>query len=1666
MNIHSLIQKITRYSLQRQLMLIIAGILFLEFCTMLVLDLLPTLPLLINALIDCCILTLLLAPMVFLVIRNDIKYQNEQKRITDELKENEMNLFTLANTGHALIWTSDTDRVFNYFNLPWLFFTGRPLEQELGNGWLKGLHPDDLQPFLHLYEKSFNNCEKFSIEFRLLHSSGEHRWIQNDASPRYNSNGECIGYIGHCLDISVRKQIEAYREASRKILQILNEPGDINQLMEQVTFTLKHGTGIDAIGIRMQKGEDFPYLTSDGFDEDFLVTENSLFELDEKGSICRDLNGTVCLACTCGAVISGRNEKSYPFSTPAGSWWTNESSQLLDVPSLEDIRFHPRNRCIHKGYASLALVPIRDKNKIVGLIQLNDHRKGYFNHSIIGKLEEVASHIGGAIVRKHTEELLRKKDERRLSILKTAMDGFWLMDKDGRLLEVNDTYCRMSGYTEQELLTMNVTDLEAMETEMDTVTHLQRIKTSGEDRFETRHRRKDGTTFYIEVSIQYQEAEGGQYVTFLHDITERKTMEEDLRQSEERYKSLFQGNHSVMLLIDPESGVIKDANPAASKYYGWTHAQLQAKNISDLNTLSPVEVVEEMQKAKNENRNQFFFKHRLANGEIRDVEVYSAPIKFSKSTLLYSIVHDITERKQVEMALQESEERVKFKLQSILSPEGSIADLELNDIIDAPSIQKLMDNFYKLAQVPMAIIDRKGKVLVGVGWQDICTKFHRVHPKACANCLESDILLTQGIPEGEFMLYKCKNNMWDIATPIIIGGEHKGNLFMGQFFFDSEPIDYQLFREQARQYDFAEQEYLEALEKAPRISHQRLDHAKAFFLTLSHSISKLSYSNIKLARAITQQQIVEDKLREKEELLSKAQEIAHLGSWSLDLTTGQLTWSDEIYRMFGLKVQEFSATYEGFLQAVHPEDRETVNASYTGSIQQGLDHYEIEHRIVLRNTGETRYVYEKCQHQRDDSGRIVRSVGMVHDITERKVKEEALRKLNQTLTALGKSSKIMSQSKDETEYLNQVCQIVVQDTDFAMVWIGFAEEDESKTIRPMASAGFNDNYLESIQLRWDDSEFGRGPTGTCIRTGKMSMCNNILTDPDFEPWRDEALNHGFASSIVFPLKNSERTFGAISIYSKVPDSFLEAEINLLSELANDLAQGINTIRLRAAHQLAQDALSKAYGELEVQVKERTLELQITNNLLKKEIELVKQHQQSLKVAEEKYRTVADHTHGWEFWIDKNDHFIYCSPSCERITGYRAAEFLNNPGLLFEIIHPDDFHRFKNHKKTENSHPHIHQELEYRIVRADGAVRWIGHECQPIYEADRFIGVRGSNRDITERKKMEQLLITSNRKYRLLSENITDGIFICRNGYFEYANEAMKLIFGYEAKELIGKPIHQLIAPESMEELSFLSSFKTSVNQKRNIEIECVREDQSRILIEFLFNYVAKEGVIYGVVHDITDKRQLQKNIVKAIILTEEKEKAYFSKELHDGLGPLLSTIKIYLQWSEMELVNQSREDIIKKAEEIVEEAITTVKEISNKLSPHLLINHGLCSAIESFLDKLEETLSIQIGFNYNKSRRLDSEIEAAAYRAVIECVNNTIKYAQAKTINIDLIDTGNQLLIQYQDDGIGFDLQETLAVKKGLGLFNLQNRIQNIGGRISLFSEPGKGVNYQMTINL
>ena len=189
----------------------------------------------------------------------------------------------------------------------------------------------------------------------------------------------------------------------------------------------------------------------------------------------------------------------------------------------------------------------------------------------------------------------------------------------------------------------------------------------------------------------------------------------------------------------------------------------------------------------------------------------------------------------------------------------------------------------------------------------------------------------------------------------------------------------------------------------------------------------------------------------------------------------------------------------------------------------------------------------------------------VMDITDRKKREEEFHRLNRILKVNSLSSQAMMRATDELEYMNEVCRIVVEDCGYGLVWIGFVENDGAKSIRPVAYAGFEEGYLKTMKIRWANTERGCGPTGTAIRTGKPSLCQNILTDPQFAPWREEARKRGYASAIALPLTADGKTFGSMSIYSRKSDSFSEEEVKLLSELGDDLAYGITAIRLSVAH---------------------------------------------------------------------------------------------------------------------------------------------------------------------------------------------------------------------------------------------------------------------------------------------------------------------------------------------------------------------------------------------------------------------------------------------------------------------------------------------------------------------
>ncbi|MCK4663559.1 MAG: ATP-binding protein [Bacteroidales bacterium] len=243
-----------------------------------------------------------------------------------------------------------------------------------------------------------------------------------------------------------------------------------------------------------------------------------------------------------------------------------------------------------------------------------------------------------------------------------------------------------------------------------------------------------------------------------------------------------------------------------------------------------------------------------------------------------------------------------------------------------------------------------------------------------------------------------------------------------------------------------------------------------------------------------------------------------------------------------------------------------------------------------------------------------------------------------------------------------------------------------------------------------------------------------------------------------------------------------------------------------------------------------------------------------------------------------------------------------------------------------------------------------------------------------------------------------------------------------------------------------------------------------ILISFLLTggVILIGEIFYALKKAEIERKRAEKKVLNAIILTEEKEKKRFAKDLHDGLGPLLSTVKMSVSALNQMIKNKNEKEIITNTDKVINEAITSIKEISNNLSPHILNNFGLVSAINSFITKINSTGTINISINTNLSKdRFDQNIEVILYRALCELINNTVKHADAKNVNITLSKNENILTLNYIDDGKGFNIQDLKKEQfSGMGYSNISTRIKSINGKLTLESSKGKGFFAGIKINL
>jgi PAS domain S-box-containing protein len=260
-------------------------------------------------------------------------------------------------------------------------------------------------------------------------------------------------------------------------------------------------------------------------------------------------------------------------------------------------------------------------------------------------------------------------------------------------------------------------------------------------------------------------------------------------------------------------------------------------------------------------------------------------------------------------------------------------------------------------------------------------------------------------------------------------------------------------------------------------------------------------------------------------------------------------------------------------------DRAVVNSGQT---------QEFEEQSLL--AGSTHSYHSIKVALRDDNGQFHALCGISTDITERKAKEEALRQTHRALHVLSQCNSAVVHATEEQTLLKDVCRIAVGQAGYQFAWVGYADNDEACTVRPVASAGQGDGFLDRIHVSWADNEYGRGSIGPAIRTGKPIVVRHLSDQPTFARWHSELEPRNFESIMSVPLHQGDSVYGALAIYAREPDAFDTSEVGLIAELGKNLAHGIASLRAHNERAEAIAALERARSELEDRVRQRTAEL--------------------------------------------------------------------------------------------------------------------------------------------------------------------------------------------------------------------------------------------------------------------------------------------------------------------------------------------------------------------------------------------------------------------------------------------------------------------------------------------
>ena len=769
-------------------------------------------------------------------------------------------------------------------------------------------------------------------------------------------------------------------------------------------------------------------------------------------------------------------------------------------------------------------------------------------------------------------------------------------------------------------------------------------------------------------------------------------------------------------------------------------------------------------------------------------------------------------------------------------------------------------------------------------------------------------------------------------------------------------------------------------------------------------------------------------LRTSEERYQLAERAVHDGLWDWNILTDEDYLSPRWKEILGYGDDELPNVASSFFDLVHADDRATVDEAIRRHLEEGR-HYAVEFRLRHRD-GSNRWVLSRGEAQRDGTGRPIRMVGSIYDITNRKQVETELQTLTEHLDAI---------------LLNlPVGVAILEGPDFRYSRINHA--------------------LSEINGLPIEAHLGR-------------PLEEILPDaaPDIVPELRQVLEMGVASP--------RREFTA-----KLPKDpqevrhFSNAFFPIFGEEGKPRAVGAVVVDI-TDHKRAEEALKRAHDKLEQRVADRTIELADSNRKLQEEIEAHEEASQQLELAGKIMENMA----GGVCLVRAADGCLgYTNPRFDEIFGYETGELV---GLHAAVLNAPG-ERTPQETAAEILHALEENGIwsgDVHNVRKDETPFWT-HASVSTFQHPQHGTVRVAVvEDITERKKMERVLADSEARLRQVLESAPDAMVIVGGaGKIVMTNAQLVSMFGYPQEELLGQAVEMLMPARLRDGHRTHRRAYSEAPALRPMGIRAdlwgLRKDGSEFPVEISLGPIEGgegKGLVVSAIRDITARKRAEeelmtyqqelRSLASALAVAEEKTRREIAAALHDNIAQDIVSCKLVLDAANHDALPEALREKLALVRETLGQVAMATQDLTFDLASPTLYKLGLAPAIREWLrDQVEAKHGIACHYEFEGDMGdLSDESKAFVFRAVKEAGYNTIKHARAKTLTVGLAARDLSVQVTISDDGVGF--QDNAHSRRsltgtGLGLFSIREHVEHLGGDFDIESVPGKGTRLKFTV--